>query len=52
VTLDERSIAGHAFDTVLFRVGEAKQVPHLGLECVLPELAQLVERFLKYFDFL
>jgi hypothetical protein len=27
VTLNERSIAGHAFDTVLSRVGEAKQIP-------------------------
>jgi hypothetical protein len=31
--LEERNIAGNAFDIVLFRVGEAKQVPRLGFEC-------------------
>jgi hypothetical protein len=39
VKLDERSIAGHAFDTVLFRVGGAKQVeprhvPDAGRHCL------------------
>jgi hypothetical protein len=51
VTIDERSIAGFAFDTVLFRVGGAKRVPHCGLECVVSEPARLLERFLDRLDF-